>query len=133
MFTAKELATHKGITIKAAEEILQEIREADKAVMERPAIDLNNVTREQLLHHNRKYNRAFKARKCLDLHQEKLVTPQKKGLKMIERDCMICEETFTDNGDNDICDSCKDNMKMAIELSSGKSNSQIINFTIDKL
>ena len=68
MFTAKELATHKGITIKAAEEILQEIREADREVMNRPAIDLNNVTREQLLHHNRKYNRAFKARKQLDLH-----------------------------------------------------------------
>ena len=35
---------------------------------------------------------------------------------IIERDCMVCEETFTDNGDNDICDNCKENMGMAFEL-----------------
>lgn len=35
----------------------------------------------------------------------------------MERDCMICEETFIDNGDNDICDNCKENMEWATALS----------------
>jgi hypothetical protein len=34
----------------------------------------------------------------------------KKPIILIERDCMRCEETFTDDGDNEFCPKCLQNM-----------------------
>ena len=39
----------------------------------------------------------------------------------MERDCIVCENTFTTTEDDDICEECKTAFRMAENMSGGKS------------
>lgn len=59
----KALSEFKGIPITQAQELLDEVKAADRAVMELHQLPIEKLTREIWLHHNRSYARARAAHK----------------------------------------------------------------------